>query len=92
MWLVIAELLFDGILAPFVIATLIICLANLAVESRFKALAQALAIVLAVCVAGLLAFGWPISWTFNARTKIMVSALIGLTLGTAFKPKAANPI
>lgn len=90
MWLVIAELAFDGILAPFAIATLILCSAKLVVEDRYNDVAPALAIVAAVCLAGILALGWPISWTFHARTKIMVSALIGLALGTAFKSRGAR--
>jgi len=81
MWLVIAELIVDGGLAPFGIASLILFAANRTVDDRLKALASAGAIVLAVCVAGLLAFGWPISGTLTARTKIMIASLMGFALG-----------
>jgi hypothetical protein len=85
MWLVAAELILNGVLAPLLVTALLFGTAYLADRDGFTALAPAIAITLAVCISGLVSFGWPLGLTFNARTKIMVSSIIGLALGVAFE-------
>ena len=85
MSLVATELFLKGILTPFLVAALVVGASNLRSKQHIPSFAQAYAIAFAIVVAGLLAFGWPIGGALTARTKILVSATIGLGLGASFE-------
>lgn len=84
MWQVAAELFLEGLLTPFLATALVLGAAHL-VNQRRATRAPSVAIAFALVIAGLLAFGWPIVGSLNARTKVILSAIIGLALGALFE-------
>jgi hypothetical protein len=84
-WLVAAELFFEGVLTPFLSAALVLGAAYFRAQRQAPAFVPASAIALSVVTASLVAFGWPVDWVLTARTKILVSAVIGLALGALFE-------
>ncbi len=85
MWLVVVELFLEGLLTPFLAAAFFLGAARLVDQQHSSSLVPAFAIALSVVIAGLLAFGWPVGWTLTARTKILISAIIGVALGALYE-------
>lgn len=90
MWPLVFELILESLVAPFLIAGFILFGARHLGEARLLALAPALAIVLALGITTIIAFGWPPTLVLNARTKILFSAFIGLALGLAAERHAKS--
>lgn len=80
------QLLLESVAAPFVLASLVMAVARGLCPHGLgggwiATLAPALAIASGVVTTYLLAFGWPPSPALSARTKIVLSAIIGLAVG-----------
>jgi len=75
------QFLLESLVAPSLVAGLIMISARGFKESRAAAFLPALAILLALGTTYILAFGWPSNLALSARTKIMLSAVIGLAIG-----------
>lgn len=80
--------LLESILAPGLVAGLALMVVRGWSRDRSGRLAPALAIILAVGVTYVLAFGWPPNFAGGARSKVMLSALIGLVVGVALHRRA----
>ncbi|MGI9507930.1 MAG: hypothetical protein ACR2QJ_01105 [Geminicoccaceae bacterium] len=88
-----ARLLLESTAAPFLLAALIMisgaviapasAFAGRPDRGWFRELAPALAILAAIGITHILAFGWPPSLTLDARMKIMLAAILGLVVGWA---------
>ncbi len=83
-----ARLLLESVLAPFVLAALLLMAARWAGQARFAAFLQAPAIVLAIGTTYILAFGWPDEFVPSARSKIMLAAFGGLAIGMILEQRA----
>lgn len=81
----VVQLMLESMLAPLILAGLVLIYARGIGQGRFAALAEALAIVLAIGTTYLLAFGWPLDLVFSARMKIMLSAFGALVVGMAIE-------
>ena len=76
-----AQFLLESLLAPFAAAALLLTLARWLPRSRFAALGPVFAMMLALGTTYVLAFGWPSSHALDARTKILISAVLGAIMG-----------
>lgn len=83
MWLLVAEFFLKSLFAPFLAAGLIVTASRHSDHPHLSVVAPAFAIVLALSTTTILAFGWPSGLVLNARTKILISAFVGLGLGIA---------
>ena len=75
------QLLLESVLAPFTLAALVLISIRWIGRDRLAAFLQALAVVLAFGTTYVLAFGLPADVVFNAKSKIMLTACIGLAIG-----------
>ncbi|MGI9421356.1 MAG: hypothetical protein ACR2RA_26300 [Geminicoccaceae bacterium] len=86
------QFLLEGLVVPFAAAGLILTVARRFGQSRrLAALGPLLALTLAVGTAYILAFGWPSNPALGARTKIMLSAIIGAIMGLVLERQPQRP-
>lgn len=81
----VVQFLLESMAAPLILAGLLLTAARRLGPGRWSGIADAGAIIVAVCTTYVLAFGLPADLVFNARAKIMLSALGGLVIGIAVK-------
>ncbi len=79
------QFLLESALVPFLVAAALGLAARTTVPDRARAGVLALAVLFAVGATYVLAFGWPSTLALNARTKIMLSAFIGVAIGMAIE-------
>ncbi|MGI9488947.1 MAG: hypothetical protein ACR2RF_24315 [Geminicoccaceae bacterium] len=75
------QVLLESVLAPFTFAALVLIYIRWISQDRLVAFAQALAVVLAFGMTYVFAFGWPADFVFSAKSKIVLTACIGLAIG-----------
>ncbi|MGI9499236.1 MAG: hypothetical protein ACR2P3_04315 [Geminicoccaceae bacterium] len=79
------QLLLESLLAPGLLAALVMLLARGSGYGPLAPFAPVLAIALAIGTTYVLAFGWPPGPAVGARAKILLSAVIGLAVGVAIQ-------